>query len=380
MGSDDRKESPQPHNQPLYLSSVWECDDPAQADDILGGRQSGYVYRRDGHPNGDALADECSRLHGVERGIATSSGMSAIAAAVLAVTKAGDHVLLSNRLYGKTAFLVSSECSRLGIESSAADVGDLNAIQASLRPNTTLVIVETIANPRLEVADVAGLAEIAHGAGALLLVDNTFATPYVCPPAKHGADLVMESLTKMMNGHSDVILGYLGGSAAAFERVPGVVSAWGMCSSPLDCWLALRGLGTLSLRMQQACGNALTAANHLAGCQEVERVDYPGLASHPQHALASKQFGGRFGSLLTFHLRGGRPAAEKFIAAAQRIPFCPSLGELQTTLSHPETTSHRGLSPQARAALGISGGTIRLSVGTEPVDDVIAALAEGLEG
>jgi cystathionine beta-lyase/cystathionine gamma-synthase len=190
----------------------------------------------------------------------------------------------------------------------------------------------------------------------------------------------MESLTKMMNGHSDVILGFLGGTKSVWDRVPGVVSAWGLCSSPLDCYLALRGMGTLQLRMQQACSNARLAAEFLAGRSEVERIDYPGLASHPQHALAQQQFGSHYGSLVTFHLRGDRAAAEKFITAAKRIPFCPSLGELGTTLSHPESTSHRGLTQPQRADLGISGGTIRLSVGIEPVDDVLAALAEGLAG
>jgi cystathionine beta-lyase/cystathionine gamma-synthase len=380
IGVMNSHDSPRPHNLPLYLSSVWECRDPQQADDILGGRQSGYVYRRDGHPNADALAAECCRWHGVERGVTTSSGMSALAAAVLAVAKAGDHVLLSNRLYGKTGYLLSAEFSRLGVESSTIDIRDHAATKAALRTNTRLLIVETIANPCLEVADIAALANIAHAGGALLLVDNTFATPFVCRPAELGADLVMESLTKMMNGHSDVILGFLGGTKSLWDRVPGVVSAWGLCSSPLDCYLAMRGMGTLQLRMQQACNNARLAAEFLAGRSEVERVDYPGLATHPQHDLAVRQFGSRFGSLVTVHLRGERAAAETFITAAKRIPFCPSLGELGTTLSHPESTSHRGLTTQQRGALGISGGTIRLSVGIEPVDEVLSALAEGLAG
>jgi cystathionine beta-lyase/cystathionine gamma-synthase len=306
--------------------------------------------------------------------------MGALATAVLAVAKAGDHVLLSNRLYGKTGHLLSAEFSRLGVESSTVDIRDHAATSSALRPNTRLLIAETIANPCLEVADIAALAEIAHANGSLLLVDNTFATPFVCRPAALGADLVMESLTKMMNGHSDVILGFLGGSESVWERVPGVVSAWGFCSSPLDCYLALRGLGTLQLRMKQACKSALLVADFFSAREEVEHVDYPGLADHPQHELARRQFGGRFGSMVTFHLRGGRAAAEKFIAAARRIPFCPSLGELGTTLSHPESTSHRGLSAESRAALGISGGTIRLSVGIEPIDDVLAALGEGLAG
>jgi cystathionine beta-lyase/cystathionine gamma-synthase len=357
---------------------VWECEQPQEADAILAGQRAGYVYRRDGHPNADALVAECCRLHGTERGITTASGMAALAAAVLATVQAGDHVLLSNRLYGKTASFVTQELGRLGIESSSVDMRDLSAVKSALRRNTRMMVVETIANPCLEVFDIAALAEMAHASGAKLLVDNTFATPYVCRPAALGADLVMESLTKMMNGHSDVILGFLGGTDAAWSRVPNVVSTWGFCSSPMDCWLAQRGLGTMPLRMERACTNALSAAKFLAKRAEVERVDYPGLPTHPQHDLAQRQFGDRFGSLVTFHLRGGRGAADQFITAARRIPFCPSLGELATTLSHPESTSHRGLSAEARQTLGITGGTIRLSLGVEPADEVITALAEGL--
>jgi cystathionine beta-lyase/cystathionine gamma-synthase len=232
----------------------------------------------------------------------------------------------------------------------------------------------------LEVADIAALAEIAHAKRAVLLVDNTFASPILCRPLELGADLVMESLTKTMNGHSDVILGLLCGREAAFERVPAVISAWGLSSSPFDCWLAERGLATAALRIERACDNALAAAEFLdTQKRQVDRVHYPGLPTHPQHALARKQCSGRFGTIVSFNLAGGRPAADAFIAAAKQIPFCPSLGELSTTLSHPETTSHRGLTAEQRAALGITGGTIRLSVGTESAEFIQAALREGLE-
>jgi cystathionine beta-lyase/cystathionine gamma-synthase len=183
-----------------------------------------------------------------------------------------------------------------------------------------------------------------------------------------------------MNGHSDVMLGLLCGRAALWDRVPLALAAWGLASSPFDCWLASRGLATLPLRLERAAHNALQAAQFLSGQPQVERVDYPGLPAHPDHELAKRQFGGRYGSVAAFHLRGGRPAAEAFMAAARRIPFCPSLGEAPTTLSHPESTSHRGLSPEQRAELGIRGGTIRLSVGIESEEYVLAALEEGLRG
>ena len=245
---------------------------------------------------------------------------------------------------------------------------------------TRLVVIETISNPCLQVADIQELAAIAHGRRAELYVDNTFATPALCRPLELSADWVMESVSKLMNGHSDVMLGALCGHERNWSRVPLVLAAWGLASSPFDAWLSVRGLATMHLRVARACDNAMQAAAFLAGRDDVERVDYPGLSEHPQHALAARQFAGRFGSVVTFHLRGGRSAADAFIKAAQgRIPFCPSLGETATTLSHPESTSHRSLTPQARQQLGISGGTIRLSVGIESPEFVLEALRSALD-
>jgi cystathionine beta-lyase/cystathionine gamma-synthase len=345
---------------------------------MLAGRVSGYVYQRDGHPNGDQLAEQCRLLHGAERAVITSSGMSALSAAVLAFLRAGDHVVVGKYLYGKSQTLLMAEGGRLGIESTLADTGDLAAVAAAIRPSTRLIVVETIANPRLQVADIAALAEVAHRHGAWLLVDNTFATPLLCRPLELGADLVLESITKMMNGHSDVILGMLAGRAAGWERVPRALSAWGLASAPFECWLAARGLATMAVRMDRAFDNATRAARLLASRPEVRQVDYPGLENHPQHALARRQLAGRYGSIVTFHLPGGTPAATAFLRAARRIPFCPSLGEVATTISHPESTSHRALSAADRAALGIDGGTLRLSVGIESSDYIEESLLEGL--
>jgi cystathionine beta-lyase/cystathionine gamma-synthase len=263
---------------------------------------------------------------------------------------------------------------------TAVDTSDPDATAAAFKPNTKLLLAETIANPLLEVADIAALAEIAHVRKAILLIDNTFASPILCRPLELGADLVMESLTKTMNGHSDVILGLLCGRGAVWDRVPQVISAWGISSSPFDCWLAERGLATAHLRIERACENAQSAAEFLQTQQTtVAKVFYPGLSGHPQHSLAQRQFGDRFGTIVTFNLARGRQAADAFIAAAKQIPFCPSLGELSTTLSHPETTSHRGMTADQRAALGITGGTIRLSVGTESSEFIQTALRQGLE-
>lgn len=368
----------QPLAPAIYPTSVWMCNEPAETDRMLGGQGSGYVYQRDKHPNADALAEKVRQLHNAECAAITSSGMAATSAAVLSQLAPGDHVVLSNQLYGKTSVLVGQELGRLGINSTAVDTCDHAATRDALRDDTRLVVVETIANPCLQVADISTLAELAHAHDAKLLVDNTFATPALCRPLDFGADLVMESISKMMNGHSDVMLGALCGREADWQRVPLVTSAWGFACGPFQAWLGLRGLTTMHLRMDRACENAAAAAEFLAAHTLVEKVDYPGLDNHPQHELATKQFGGRYGSIVTFHLRGGRPSADAFIAAADSIPFCPSLGEAATTLSHPETTSHRSIPPDEREELGISGGTIRLSLGIESTDFVIEALANAL--
>lgn len=368
----------EPAAPPIYLASVYRCGSPDEAARTLAGEVSGYVYSRDGHPNADLLAEKCRELHGAQRATVCSSGMAALALAAVSYLERGQHAVVSNQLYGRSTQLFAAELPRLGVESTVVDTCDLAATAAAFRPETRLVVVEMITNPRLRVSDISALAELAHARGALLLVDNTFATPVLCRPLELGANLVVESLTKLMSGHSDVLLGLLCGSADEWPRVVSTQSTWGWSTSPFDCWLALRGLGTLALRAERAGENAFVAARLLESRQEVAQVDYPGLAAHPDQALAARQFAGRFGNMVTFHLKGGRQAAERFIAGARQIAFCPSLGDLSTTLSHPASTSHRSMSDAAREALGISFGAIRLSVGIESSEWVQAALAEGL--
>jgi len=370
----------QPLSAPIFLSAVYQCRDPEQAAELLAHTMPGYAYRRDGHPNADLLAEKCRQLHGAERAAVTGSGMAALALAMLSQLQSGDHVVVSNQLYGRSQALFTSEAARAGIQSSVVDPSDLKAITGACTPKTRLIVAETITNPLLRVADVAGLAEIAHRRGALLLIDNTIATPAVCRPIELGADLVVESLTKAMNGHSDVLLGLLCGRAACWDRVPDALSIWGLTSAPFDCWLASRGISTLALRIERASATALEIAQFLDRHDAIEAVHYPGLPSHPDHSIAKRQFGARFGSLVTFTLRGDIKTAEAFIAAATaaNIPFCPSLGEVSTTLTHPASTSQRSLSETARAAVGIYPGTIRLSVGVESIEFVREALAAAL--
>lgn len=368
----------EPAVPPLYTASVYRCSTPEQASQLLAGELHGYVYSRDGHPNADLLAEKCRELHGAERAAICGSGMSALAVALLSQAAQGDHVIVGSQLYGRSIQLLASEAARLGIASTLVDTCDLEATAAAIQGNTKLIVVETITNPLLRVSNLAALAALANKRGVRLLVDNTFASPAICRPLDYGADLVLESLTKIMGGHSDVLLGLLCGREACWQRVPLVLSAWGLSSGPFECWTALRGLGTLAVRFDRAAANALAAARYLSERKEVETVFFPGLPSHPDHNLARRQFGEQFGTVVTFTLRGGLAAAKAFIAAAKRIPFCPSLGDLSTTLSHPASTSHRLMPAETRRSQGIDDGTIRLSVGIESESAVIDALVEAL--
>jgi len=367
----------EPASPPIYAASVYRCESPAQAENLLSGESAGYVYSRDGHPNADQLAQKCAELHAAGWATACSSGMAALALAAVSHLTQGDHVVVGNQLYGRSLQLFNGELARFGVEAATVDTCDLDATAAALRPTTRLVVAETITNPLLRVTDIARLSALVHAHGARLLVDNTLATPIVCRPLELGADLVVESLTKLMSGHSDVLLGLLCGTGNAPQRVKAAQSTWGFSTSPFDCWLALRGLGTLALRAERAMASAEAAARFLIGHEKVSRVEHPGLSEHPDHELAASQFHGRFGNMVTCTLHGGLAAAERFIAA-KTIPFCPSLGDLSTTLSHPSSTSHRSMSEDARRSLGIEQATVRLSVGIESADAVMAGLAEGL--
>ena len=377
-----------PHVPPIFPASVYRCRDLDETRQLLEGELEGYVYQRDGHPNADVLAQRCQELHRADWAVITGSGMSALAAAILSRVSQGDHILASDQLYGHSLRLVLRESERLGIQASVVDTTDLAATKASLRPNTKLIVVETITNPLLRVVDISALAELATDVAADLLVDNTFATPLACQPLTLGADMVMESISKIMNGHSDVMLGMLAGrhdpalaigDQASEQRIREVVSVWGLASSPFDCWLAARGLTTLHLRFAQACDTARQVADFLSCRADVSDVHYPGLTAHPDYKVAQRQFGEQSGWMVTFNLSGGVTAARRFIAAAEGIPFCPSLGEVDTTLSHPASTSHRGLAADEQEQLGIYGGTIRLSVGTESAERVLELVEIALD-
>ncbi len=369
---------------PIYPATVYCCDSPQQASDLLAGNIDGFVYSRDGHPNSDMLADRCAEMHHAEHAAITGSGMAALSLAIVANLKQGDHVVVSHQLYGRSLALFTSEIARMGIESTQVDTQDLDAVQKSMKSATRMLITETISNPMLHVADLSSLSEIVHKHQALLLVDNTLASPALCRPLQLGADLVVESMTKIMNGHSDVILGCLCGMSRSWDRVALAASTWGLFASPMDCWLAMRGMATLDLRMERATATAHLLAEQLVGNRAIAALHYPGLPDRADHKVATRELATGtgnlgFGNMLTIELTGGLKAAEHFIqAVADDIPFCPSLGELTTTLSHPKSTSHRDMSAEELRAVGITDGTIRLSIGIEPVDVISAALRRGL--
>lgn len=365
---------------PLVPAAVYSFPDLDALDAVYAGEAPGFVYARDGHPNAVHFARELAERHSANWGLATGSGMGAIAAAVLAHVSAGERIVTATRLYGRTRQLFATELSRFGVQVTFADASDPAAMQTAIAgAPVKLVFVETLSNPLCRVADVPVLAELAHEAGAVLVVDNTFATPVVCRPLELGADVVMESVTKLIGGHSDVTLGFLGGrDPAMLAKAKFASSAWGLSGSPFDCWLAARGLETLELRAAAACANAARLADWLAEQPGVERVYYPGRPDHPDHEAAVRLFPNGFGHMLAFSLAGSRDAVNRLMRSAPGIPFSPSLGHTTTTLSHPDSTSHRYDDPAAKAREGITPGLVRLSVGCEPFEKAVAELAKGL--
>ena len=351
---------------PLSPSVVYASETPDALDDQYEGRTQGYTYSREGHPNADVVAARIDRMEGVEGGVVTGSGMAAVTAVLMGLLKSGDHVIGGNQLYGRSLRLMKEDMPRLGIATSLADPGDVAAMRAAIRPETRMILVEVVSNPTLRVADIAGIAALAKEHGLLLVVDNTFTTPRGFKPFEHGADIVIHSITKLLSGHSDVMLGYVAARDPALAQRLRVFSVTtGLTASPFDCWLAERGMLTFDLRFERAQATAATLADHLAGLPGVARVIYPGRSDHPDHARAQELLGDNACNMVSFELKGGRAAANAFTRAAEGLAFAPTLGDVGTTLSHPASSSHRALTPEERAGLGLSEGFFRVSVGLE---------------
>jgi cystathionine beta-lyase/cystathionine gamma-synthase len=364
---------------PIWQTSTFSFDDAEHYAHTLRQPREGFVYTRYENPTTAALEATVADLEGATEGLATASGMGAIATVLLSLAGTGDHLVAQRDLYGGTYSLLAHTAPRFGIEVTFADGGDPDAVRAALRPTTRAIYAETVANPTMTVADLPALAEVAASAGLPLVVDNTVASPYLCRPIEHGAAVVVHSATKYLGGHSDVV-----GGIALFADPERHAAAWhamielGASADPFAAWLVLRGVKTLALRMRGHGQNARLLAGLLAAHPKVARVWWPGLAEHPTAGLAAKLLDGDAG-MLSFDLEGGRAAGRRFIEATTVAKLAPSLGSVETLVSHPASTTHRQFDAEALAAAGIAEGMVRVSVGLEDGPDLADDFSQALE-
>ena len=359
-----------PSSVPIYQAAAFSTGDAAELGDVLTGAIPGYAYSRIDNPTTAALGSAIAELEGAESGLAFATGMSAIHAAIVSVVRAGQTIVATSAVYGTTRDLMVRILGGLGITTEFVDPRDVAAVDAALaRTGAPILYIETVSNPTIVVSDLAALAGVAHARGALLLVDNTFASPYSCRPIELGADLVMHSATKYLSGHSDVLAGVVVGSRARVDAVRPVLVDVGGALAPIAAWLVLRGLPTLAIRMERHSATALELAAWLTGQDGVERVFYPGLPTDASHEVASRQLD-VFGGMLAFELAGGREAGRAFLDAMRIGERTASLGSIRTIISHPSSTTHRQLDAAALAAAGIAPGLLRISVGLEDVEDL----------
>ena len=364
---------------PLQPSAVYVSDGPDMLDAQYDGSLPGYTYAREGHPNADVVATMIDGLEGATGGVLTGSGMAAVTAAMLAAVRAGDHVLGGDQLYGRSLRLLTETLPGLGIATSTADATDVAAMEAAIRPETRIVLIEVISNPTIRVADVAGIAQLCRERDILLAVDNTFTTPLSFRPLEAGADLVIHSVTKLLAGHSDATLGYVAAADPDLaERIRTLVVTMGLTPSPFDAWMAERGLLSFEMRYARAEANASALAEALAEEAVVRRVLYPQRPDHPDHNRVRALLGHRGSHMLSFEIEGGRTEAARLVKAMPDIAFAPTLGDISTTISHPASSSHRALSEADRTALGITEGFFRVSAGCEAPETVIARFRQGL--
>ncbi len=357
---------------PIVQSSTFAFADCAQGAARFAGEADGYIYTRMGNPTIARLEEAVATLEGGAQGLATGSGMAALCTVVFALLNQGDHLVGTSSVYGPSRVVMERDFSRFGVQSTFVDTSDLEALRAAIRPNTRIVFVETPANPTIVLTDLAAAAEIAHSAGAVLLVDNTFASPILQRPLELGADVVMHSMTKFINGHTDVVAGMIVPRDQAMRRrIKPVHSYLGACMDPHQAWLALRGFKTLALRVRAAQDNARIVAAYLEAHPKVEWVRYPGLASHPQHELAGRQMDGP-GSLISFEVKGGVEAGAALLNSVKVMTLAVSLGGVETLIQHPSSMTHAAMKRDDRIAAGITDGLVRVSIGCEDVEDLIA--------
>lgn len=372
------------NSEALFLTSSFIHPDAATAAARFANEEEAFVYTRFSNPTTMMFERRLAALEGTEAAIATSSGMAAIMLLVMGLLKSGDHVVCSRSVFGSTIKLLQSEFGKFGVQTTFVSQTDVAEWRAAIQPNTKLLFAETPSNPLTEVCDIAQLAEVAHAAGALLAVDNCFCSPALQRPAKLGADLIIHSGTKYLDGQGRVVAGAICGSEKLIENVfVPVMRSAGMSLSPFNAWVVLKGLETLAIRMAAQSANALALAKWLEAQPSVERVYYPGLPSHPQHELAMKQQGGVGGAVVSFIAKGetpegGRRNAFAVIDHTRICSITANLGDTKTTITHPATTSHGRLTEEQRQAAGIVQGMIRVAVGLEHIEDLKADLARGL--
>ena len=368
-----------PTSVPIYQTATFASDDADELDAVLMGTQPGYAYSRVGNPTTTALADAIADLEGAEAGYVLSSGMAAIHASLVSLVRAGDRIVATNAVYGSTRSLLVNVLGPLGIRTDFVDATDHDAVAGALGAGPARVLyAETLSNPTMVVADHAALADLAHRHGAVYVVDNTFASPYVCRPAEFGADLVVESATKYIGGHSDVLAGTVAGRGDLVAGVGRVQIDTGGTLAPLAAFLVMRGLATLGVRLDRHAATSAALARWLERQDGVPHVRHPLLTSHPAADIVARQFHGGSG-MFAFELDGGRPAARAFVDALTVPALTASLGSIHTMIVHPPSSTHRQLNEDELAEAGIGPGLLRCSIGLEDVDDLLADFTMGLE-
>ncbi len=374
------------NSETLYLTSSFVQPDAATAARRFANEEDGYIYSRFTNPTVTSMELRLAAMEGTEACIGTSSGMAAILLMCMGLLKSGDHVICSQSVFGSTIKLIGGEFAKFGVESSFVSQTNVDQWRAAVKPNTKLLFAETPTNPLTEVCDIRALADIAHQAGALLAVDNCFCSPALSQPVKLGADLIIHSGTKYLDGQGRVIAGAICGPKKLIdEKLVPIMRSAGMTLSAFNAWVVLKGLETLSIRMQAQSDNALALATWLEAQPNVARVYYPGLKSHPQHALAMQQQSGKGGAVVSFDVKSGAAEAARknafhVIDSTQVCSITANLGDTKTTITHPATTSHGRLTDEQRQAAGITQALIRVAVGLEHIDDLKADLARGLDG
>ena len=355
---------------PIYQSSTFAFEDADQGAARFSGKDDGYKYTRIGNPTNAALERCVAELEGGKFGLATATGMSAISTVFMTFLGAGKHVVSTGSVYGPTRTILEKELTRFGVESTFVDSSDVNNVKNAIKKNTVMVYVETPANPTLSITDIAACAKIAHDAGAILVVDNTFCSPMLQKPLKLGADIVLHSMTKFLNGHSDVVAGMLVTSNQdMMKSMHRVICQMGGTIDPHQAWLVLRGVKTLALRVKVAQENAMKLAEELEKHPKIEWVKYPGLRSHPQYELAKKQMSGP-GAMISFEVKGGVKAGKTVMDSVGLSTLAVSLGGIESLIQHPASMTHASMGPAARAEAGITDGLIRFSVGCEDCEDI----------